>query len=81
MRLKINDKLCKFDGSVETDAATLIRSIMMYEGVKQEELADKLCVSQVAVSRCLARNMRVDTFESMLNSLGYCVIVDKIRNQ
>lgn len=77
MQLKINGKQCKFDGKTDADAATLIRSVMQYEGILQEELAEKLGVSQVAVSRCLSRNMRIETFESILNALGCEIIVDK----
>lgn len=77
MQLKINGKQCKFDGKTDADATTLIRSVMQYDGVLQEELAEKLGVSQVAVSRCLSRNMKIETFESILNALGCEIIVDK----
>lgn len=62
------------------NAAELVKEVMAEEQINQTELAERMgCVRQ-NISQALNRgvtNMRYDTFEKLVDALGYEIIVRK----
>lgn len=62
------------------NAAELVKEVMAEEQINQTELAERMgCVRQ-NISQALNRgvtNMRYDTFEKLVEALGYEIIVRK----
>lgn len=65
------------------DGAEIVKKLMKSENVTQMELADSIQTSRQAVSQMLNRNsdgMRLNSFQRMIEAMGYEVIVQKKSN-
>lgn len=65
------------------NAAEIIRKILKAEGVSQQELADRMGVFRQSISQMLNResaSMRFSSFQNLIKTLGYEIIVRKKEN-
>lgn len=77
----LNAAVKKLEGECNgKDAAEIIRQILKRDNLSQRELADKMGITRQNVSQMLNRNavsMRYDSFDKMVEALGYEIIVRK----